>query len=69
METITTATQNTDTYAIIDTPDPLGTTGIVYIVTRNGRPLTDRFGYTRYFATRNSARKRIARERSGDYHR
>jgi hypothetical protein len=44
-----------------------------YIVKKNGIVLTekDQYGceWLRYFKTRNSARKRIARERSGNFHR
>lgn len=60
-----------DTTQVVDTPDTfeiLGTPGRFYI-TRNGVELRDGAGFTRYFNTRNSARKRIARERSGDFHR
>jgi hypothetical protein len=39
-----------------------------YFVTRNGDPLTDRNYRTRFFVSRNSARKRISRERRGDFH-
>jgi hypothetical protein len=35
----------------------------------DGTLLRNRYGAVREFATRNSARKRIARERSGDFHR
>lgn len=41
--------------------------GSLYIK-RNGYPLTNSLGWTRYFRTRNSARKRISRERRGDFH-
>lgn len=39
-----------------------------YFVTRNGDPLTDRNYRTRFFVSRNSARKRISRERRQDFH-
>ncbi len=48
--------------------------GAYYITRTNvagdwfGTPLRDSNGWTRYFATRNSARKRISRERRGDFH-
>ena len=38
-----------------------------YIITRDGAPLR-RGGVTRIFTTRNSARKRIHRERTGNFH-
>jgi hypothetical protein len=41
-----------------------------YIVKKNGAVLTKKDSTAlRYFNSRNSARKRIARERSGDFHR
>jgi hypothetical protein len=39
-----------------------------YMIKRNGRTLRDRTGHTRFYVSRNSARKRISRERSSDYH-
>jgi hypothetical protein len=39
-----------------------------YFIERNGYVLTNSRGWTRYFRTRNSARKRISRERRGDFH-
>lgn len=55
-----------DTYVIVQTicSD--------YIVKKNGIALvkTDKYGgeWLRYFKTRNSARKRISRERRGQFH-
>ncbi len=39
-----------------------------FYITANGVALTDTYGAVRYFRTRNAARKRISRERLGDYH-
>jgi hypothetical protein len=39
-----------------------------FYIQRNGFTLTSSRGWTRYFRTRNSARKRISRERRGDFH-
>ena len=39
-----------------------------FTIARDGITLTNRYGSVRIFATRNSARKRIARERSGNFH-
>lgn len=44
------------------------TSGPGFVVTRNGVFLTDRNNQVRTFTTRSSARKRIARERSGNFH-
>lgn len=41
--------------------------GSFYIV-RNGNVLVNKSGWTRYFSSRNGARKRISRERRGDFH-
>ncbi len=46
-----------------------GDTAGLFIVLKNGEPLLDREGAIRTFITRASARKRITRERRGDYHR
>jgi hypothetical protein len=61
--TIDTATTTEATYTI-EGNDESG-----FYITINGLPLANRYGSTRYFSSRNSARKRIARERSGDFHR
>ena len=39
-----------------------------YYIVRNARVLLDKAGYPRFFRTRNSARKRVSRERFGDFH-
>lgn len=39
-----------------------------FVVLRNGFELRDADGWARIFRTRNSARKRISRERRGNYH-
>ena len=39
-----------------------------YIIERNGMILRDKNGWTRRFVSRNGARKRISRERLGDFH-
>lgn len=44
-----------------------GTEGHYYI-TLNGEVLRDSAGWTRYFSTRNAARKRISRERRQSFH-
>lgn len=51
----------TDTYEIV------AYDGLFY-VTRNGQDLTDHRGDSRSFISRNAARKRISRERSGNFH-
>ena len=43
--------------------------GYFEVITNNGLYLRDKDGNVRLFKTRNSARKRIARERSGNLHR
>ena len=40
----------------------------LFTVVKNGAALVDSAGYARLFKTRNAARKRIARERSGNFH-
>lgn len=62
MDTMTTETTGTPVYRIVLTNDG-------FMVTLDGNPLRDQNGLVRYFRTRNSARKRIARERSGNFHR
>jgi hypothetical protein len=42
--------------------------GGFYYVYKNGVLLKDKNGTDRRFKTRNSARKRVARERAGDFH-
>lgn len=44
------------------------TNGGYFYVVRDGVYLTDRNGRVRTFITRNAARKRISRERSGNFH-
>ena len=51
----------TDTYTIVENA------GYFYVV-RNGLYLRDRFNNPRTFITRNAARKRISRERRGNFH-
>ena len=55
------ALTGTYTYTIVEAD------GYFYI-DRNGVYLTDRNGRARVFATRVSARKRISRERRGNFH-
>lgn len=50
-------------YAVVPT-----SSGIGFTVLCNGQPLTTPNGSVRYFATANSARKRISRERRGNFH-
>lgn len=42
--------------------------GGYFYITRNGVYLTNKFGNARTFITRNAARKRISRERRGNFH-
>lgn len=63
MSTSTMENVTTDRFEIVRT------TYNDFEVLKNGVALTDRNGYRRIFLTRNSARKRIARERSGNFHR
>lgn len=60
----------TDTRRLSDTTDRYEiVSGLGYFsVTRNGLSLIDRDGYRRTFTTRNAARKRISRERRGNFH-
>lgn len=61
----TTTPTTTDTFEIVaDTYRGYG-----FVVLRNGTALTYPDGSTRTFPTRNAARKRISRERRGDFHR
>lgn len=64
-ETVTTetTTQTPDTYSV-----QFSAVDGNYRVFRNGVFLTDRHGMVRVFTSANSARKRIARERSGNFH-
>ncbi len=62
--TSTTETTSTGFEIVADTYRGYG-----FNVTRDGVALTDRYGSTRNFTTRNSARKRISRELRGDFHR
>jgi hypothetical protein len=39
-----------------------------YLVMKNGIVLRAKNNHIRYFVSRNSARKRISRERSGNFH-
>jgi hypothetical protein len=57
----TTTTTETVTFTIA------GVEG-AYTILRNGVTLTWPSGYPRYFSTRGTARKRISRERSGQFH-
>ena len=45
---------------------PAGAAG--FTITLNGETLTWPSGHTRYFTTRNAARKRISRERKQSFH-
>jgi len=58
---MSTATETTTTYEIVSTD-----TG--YAILRDGSYLTDSRGNVRTFVTRNAARKRISRERTGNFH-
>jgi hypothetical protein len=62
-ETTTTGTVTIGFEIVTDTYRGYG-----FNVTRDGVALTDRYGSTRNFTTRNSARKRISRELRGDFH-
>lgn len=42
--------------------------GSGYAVTRNDLYLRDKGGFIRLYTTRNAARKRISRERTGNFH-
>jgi len=55
--------QNTSTLTV-DTYE-IGVSNGTYIILMNGEPLTDRNSRTRFFASRNSARKTISRIRRG----
>lgn len=64
--TLTSTIERTGEYRIVETPTY---EGMFYTIERDGQPLTAADGTIRRFATRNSARKRITRERRGDFHR
>jgi len=63
----TTLTAPVTTGTTIDLFEIVEENGLFY-VTRNGMFLTNRYGRARSFITRNTARKRISRERRGDFH-
>ena len=64
MTTSTTSTTTTTTAYTYEWSETFG----AYVVLVDGRFLRNDLGNVRLFATPNSARKRIARERSGNFH-
>lgn len=64
METTTISESTTTTGNYTITTNDAGN----FIVLRDGQPLRDVYGNTRWFTSRNAARKRISRERKGNFH-
>lgn len=67
--TLTPTDRESATFEIVPVrlPGPSAYQTDAFTVTMNGEPLRNRNGNVRYFATRASARKRITRERRGDF--